>query len=75
MQNFKTPYDPTVDRSYLNSGVREIQEIARQFNKNPEYRGIGASLGGPESDAMIVSVGAINSLSEPPSTTQQKLTP
>ena len=56
--------NPSVDRSYLNPGVRRLQELARQFNKDPNYRGIGASLGGVGSDAMIVAVGAAKALSE-----------
>jgi hypothetical protein len=54
----KTPYDPAVDRSHLSPGVRRLQELAQQFNRTSDYRGIGASLGGPETDVMIVALGA-----------------
>lgn len=57
--------NPSVDRSYLNPGVRRLQELARQFNKDPNYRGIGAELGGPGSDAMIVAVGGLNAAQAP----------
>ena len=57
----KNDKKPTIDRSYaaVMADVRELNEFARQYNKDPNYRGIGAELGGPGSDALIVAVGGL----------------
>lgn len=68
----QTKYNSTVDRSYLSPGVRRLQELAQKFNRSADYRGIGASLGGPGSDAVIMAVGAQRALSTKASETPER---
>ena len=50
------------ERRQEDEAIRRMNERARKFNKNPNYRGIGGDLEGD--GAMIVAMGAMQAQAE-----------